>query len=241
MALHYGSVYIEEAIKSVIEAVDEFHILYAAKPSHGTRQNGLRLPMSESRYELYIQAYHAAGEKLKWHDGNWTVEGNQRDTIFSHAKHADIILVVDYDEIWAEGAAAQAVEHAASNPQREFRLPMIHYWRSFRRAIMHAPAYPIRVFNVHGNGAEYIHTRPINHMGYAIPTWLMAYKLAIHGHRSEFRQDVDWMSDRWAVNAQKDCHPVGSEYWNPETINPTDYLPAYMQRHLYWNMEVIEG
>ena len=78
-------------------------------------------------------------------------------------------------------------------------------------------------------------------MGYAIPSWLMEYKFAIHGHKSQWRRDIDWASERWAVNAQGDCHPIGSEYWNPETINPTDYLPAFMQEHPYWNMEVIEG
>ena len=150
-------------------------------------------------------------------------------------------MVVDYDEIWAEGAAAQAIQHAYDNPEYEYRIPMIHYWRSFRRAILHDPAYPTRVFNVKGNGAQYIHTRPINHMGYAIPTWLMEYKWSCHGHKGEFRSDISWASDRWAVNAQLDCHPVGSEYWNPETINPVDYLPKFMQLHPYWNMEVIEG
>ena len=196
--------------------------------------------MSDQRYDLQVLAYEAAGEKLHWIDGSWTVEGDQRDTIFDAADKADIILVVDYDEIWAEGAAALAVEHAAQNPQYEYRIPMIHYWRCFRRAIIHDPAYPIRVFNINGEGAEYIHVRPINHMGYAIPSWLMEYKFAIHGHKSQWRRDIDWASERWAVNAQGDCHPIGSEYWNPETINPTDYLPTFMQEHPYWNMEVIE-
>ena len=41
------------------------------------------------------------------------------------------------------------------------------------------------------------------------------------------------------ANAQKDCHPVGSEYWNPETVDPMDYMPSWMKDHPYYKMELI--
>lgn len=240
-ALHYGSPYLSWAIRSIIDAIDFYYVLYAPTPSHGSGANGRTLPLSDSRYELQVLAYEAAGEKMQWIDGDWTVEGNQRDTIFDIASNAGIIIVLDYDEIWAPGAVQAAIDYAQRKGHYRYHIPMIHYWRSFHRAILHDPAYPIRLFNLSGEGEEYIHTRPINHMGYAIPTWLMDYKWRIHGHKSQFRADINWPAERWAVNAQKDCHPVGSEYWNPETINPMDYLPEFMQNHPYWSMEVIEG
>ena len=75
-ALHYGIDYLEDAIKSVIDAVDEFHILYSARPCHTVQTDE---PCPESREELYQIAERAAGSKLIWHDGNWLHEGQQRD------------------------------------------------------------------------------------------------------------------------------------------------------------------
>jgi len=221
-ALHYGSPYLGAAIRSVIDSVDSYYILYAARGSHGTR-NGRKLPASESKFELYRIAYEVAGDKLVWIDGDWTVEGNQRDSIYDYAKRAEVILVVDYDEIWPESAPQQAIQQARSGAAGGYRLPMIHYWRSFRRAILHDPAYPVRVLVPGKTGEDYIHTAPLNHLGYAIPTWLVEYKLSIHGHIGQFRTDVNWLEDRWKANAQFDCHPVGSEYWNPELIDPLAY------------------
>lgn len=239
-ALHYGSPYLASAIKSVINDVDQYYVLYAAHGSHGTR-NGKTLPISESAFELYRIAYEVAGDKLRWHEGDWTAEGQQRDSIYTYAKKADVILVVDYDEIWQAGIIPQIVEEARRGGKSGYRLPMIHYWRCFHKAILHDPAYPIRVLVPgNGEGESYIHTGLINHMGYAIPTWLMEYKLGIHGHIGQFRKDIDWIHDRWGANAQQDCHPIGSEYWNPETVNPLDYMPDWMRKHPYYNVGVIE-
>jgi hypothetical protein len=238
-ALHYGSPYLEYAIRSVIHTVDKFYVLYAAEGSHGAKVQE-RLPASERRANLYEIAERACNGKLVWIDGKWEYEGQQRDSIHLHAPDADVILVVDYDEIWGEGVAEQAIQEAQERGYERYRLPMLHYWRSFRKAILHDPAYPTRVICPNGEGEEYIHTKKLNHMGYAIPTWLLDYKMKIHGHRGEWRKDINWRVDRWDTNAQFDCHPVGSEYWNTETINPLDYMPDMMKLHPYYGDEVIE-
>ena len=124
--------------------------------------------------------------------------------------------------------------------QRQFRLPMVHFWRSFNKCVLHDPAFPVRIIKPHfAYGEQTLHNGTVAHMGYAIPTWLLKYKMHIHGHRGELRKD-NWLYHRWLANAQNDCHPVGSDHWNPETVNPADYLPAFMAEHPYWGKAVIE-
>jgi hypothetical protein len=200
----------------------------------------MRLPLSESERNLYDIARRAAGDKLEWHSGDWRHEGNQRDAIHDLYPEAQMILVLDYDEIWPDGLAEKALKEANHSNQRNFRMPMVHFWRSFRRAVLHDPAYPIRIIKQHNqNDEQTLHSGFIAHMGYAIPTWLLKYKMHIHGHRGELRQD-GWFDNKWMANAQQDCHPVGSDFWNPEQVDPIDYLPAFMNEHPYWDDEVIE-
>ena len=80
----------------------------------------------------------------------------------------------------------------------------------------------------------------INHMGYAIRPEMVQYKMLTHGHKNQFRQDVDWYKDVFLANRQTDCHIVGSEYWNPEQVEPLDYMPEFMVEHPYWGKDVIE-
>lgn len=237
-ALHYGRDYLKWAIRSVIDEVDEYHVLYTPHGSHGSRSN---VPCPESRHELYRLAVSAAEDKLHWHDGEWSHEGQQRDSITQYVPDADIILSLDSDEIWAPGAAALAIQRATDLQAREFRVPIIHYWRSFNRCVLHDPAFPIRVTAPHNALplTETIYTRPINHMGYAQRASIVLYKLYVHGHRTQFRGDIDWYRDRFISNSQKDCHPVGSEYWNPEPVDPLEYMPLWMKDHPYFGMEVI--
>ena len=239
--LHYGSDYLEWAIRSVIGHVDEYHVLYSAKGSHG---HTTKFACPDNRDRLRTIAKRAAGSKLRWHDGTWALEGEQRDTIHQEVPDADAIVVLDADEIWGPGLVELALaQHSAGI--RNLNIDMIHYWRSFRRAVLNDPAYPVRVIfpqhdddkSAHGidaNGTK------INHMGYAQNLDVTYYKLQIHGHKNEFRDDIDWYRDRFLANAQKDCHPIGSEFWNPEEVNPLDTMPAWMQDHPYFDLKVIE-
>lgn len=242
-ALHYGSCYLSYAIRSVIDAVDKYVILYSVDGSHGVKST-MPLPQSESRERLENIAYRASQGKLEWVDGEWSYEGQQRDTIYTLYSNAEVILVLDYDEIWSTGLAEQSIAKAKTLPHKYFRLPMIHYWRSFHRAVMHDPAWPVRLIRPRLEGDNALAIKPelvINHLGYAIPSWLLDYKMAIHGHRGQWRQDINWRQERWEANAQQDCHPVGSEHWNPEPIAPYVYMPGWMSEHPYANQDIIES
>ena len=79
----------------------------------------------------------------------------------------------------------------------------------------------------------------VNHMGYATKPDIVAYKWKIHGHLGELRRDVNWFEDVYMTNRQTDCHPVGSEYWNAETVDPLAYMPRWMAEHPFYGMDVI--
>lgn len=253
-ALLYGRDYLGWAIRSIIDHVDEHHIIYSPIGAHGHRTS---TPCPETRDELYAIASAAAGSKLRWHDGEWPHEGAQRDSIHEYAPDADVIIVLDADEIWPEGMVEHAIQRTIQYPTiQRFRAEMVHYWRSFYRCILHDPAYPIRVINRRGTdnekefyleipNPEITYRQPfrlhINHMGYAQRPEIVRYKLETHGHRNEIRHDVDWFNDVYMnIRRDKDLHLVGSQYWNTEDVNPWDYLPAFMKSHPYATMDIIE-
>lgn len=246
-ALLYGKDYLAWAIRSIIDHIDEYHVAYSPIGAHGHRTD---TPCPETRDELYAIAAAAAGAKLRWHDGEWSYEGAQRESIHEYAPDADVILVLDSDEIWGDGLAELTISAALSMSARRWRPNMIHYWRSFYRAVLHDPALPIRAIVPNAPDTErYIgdpepyqkYTKPyINHMGYAQRPDIVRYKQLTHGHRNEWRKNVDWFADKFMANAQEDCHPVGSEYWNPERVSPLDHMPRWMQEHPYYHMQVIE-
>ena len=239
-ALHYGAAYLGWAIRSVIDHVDEYHVLYSAKGSHGHRT---KYACPDKRGQLYEIAQQAAGRKLRWHDGDWTAEGQQRDTIHQLEPDADAIVVLDADEVWASGLVEMCLaQHSAGF--RNLYVPIFHLWRSFQRAIIHDPAYPVRVIFQKYPDANYggINTngKRIAHFGYAQNEDVTYYKIQIHGHLMEFRDDINWYDDRFMANAQTDCHPIGSEYWNTEEIEPLDYMPDFMVEHPYYDLKVIK-
>lgn len=242
VALHYGRTYLSHAIRSIIQDIDELWILYTAQGSHGHRTS---IPCPETRDELYAIAQQAAGDKLRWVDGSWTHEGQQRDSIHLHVPDADVVVVLDSDEIWTPGLLPSVINSMRHTKRRNIRIPFIHYWRSLHRAILHDPAFPVRViFPKQADGTITYAPPPwmeesrlvIHHFGYAQPAEIVRYKQLTHGHRNEWRRDCDWFNDVFMANRQYDCHPVGSPYWNPEDVTP----PEILQDHPFYRLKVIE-
>lgn len=242
-ALHYGRDFLHHAIRSIIDDVDSYIVLYTPVGSHGHHTT---MTCPDTREELYEIASQAAGDKLRWFDGVWSHEGAQRDNIFSIVPDADVIVVLDADEVWAPRLLKDAIRETSMWHRRDIRLPMIHYWRSLKHAILHDPALPVRLIYPHvKEGAETFTPFPplskpyqaINHFGYAQRSEIVRYKLETHGHKAEFRRDCDWFTDIFMNPSRTtDLHPVGSDYWNFETID----VPDFMQDHPYAQLEIIE-
>jgi len=240
-ALLYGTDYLGWAIRSVIDHVDEYHVIYDAT-GHGSHGHVTDRTCPDTREQLFAIAQGAAGDKLRWHDaGPFAHEGYQREAIHMFAPDADVILVLDADEIWPEADWRAIFSNDDAVRLRRIRMPIIHFWRSFHRAVLHDPAFPER-FIIPGapEGSWTMHGTPICHMGYAQRIEIVEFKQHTHGHKGEWRRDCDWFNDKFMANAQEDCHPVGSEYWWPEQVNPLDYMPSWMSEHPYFGKEVIE-
>lgn len=241
--LLYGADFLASAIRSVIDSVSEHWVIYSPVGSHGSHTD---IPCPETEEQLFNIASEAAGRKLHWYRGHFAHEGIQRDMIFQLAPDADVILALDSDELWPDGlahACITALDRYPDIPYR-LRLPMVHFFRSFYRAVLHDPAFPERVIFPKQPDKRIVlfddpAVRPIAHMGYSQRSEIVEWKLKVHGHKAQFRTDLNWFRDVWQTNRQYDCHPVGSEFWQPEQVNPWDYLPDFMKSHPYANLEII--
>lgn len=237
-ALRYGRDYLGYAIQSIIDRVDEYHVLYAEQPSHGHYDP---TPCPETREELYAIAQTIAGSKLRWHNGIWQHEGQQRNTIHEVTPDADVIIVLDADEIWSE-RTLNLLDTEINFKGSAIRIPFVHFWRSFHTAVLHDPAAPARVIFPHNPRKDWILDgsleHSINHMGYAQRSEIVGYKMKIHGHKAELKPD--WFETVFMDESRTtDLHPVGSQYWNVERVDPWAYLPDFMKAHKYANLEVI--
>lgn len=238
--LHYGADYLKYAIGSVIDYVDEHYVIYSAQGSHGHRTNEV---CPDTREQLAALAIEAAGSKLRWYEGEFANEGAQREYIHMLAPDADCIIVVDSDEVYSEGLINDIQEYIHFGHTvglKSLRLPFWHYWRSFKRGFMHDPAYPERV--IFKSAIDMKMTLPSNHavhhFGYAQRADIVRYKQLTHGHKAEWRKDVDWFNNVFMANRQYDCHPVGSDAWNCEDMDASK-LPAILANHPYKEMDVI--
>ncbi len=237
-ALHYGSDYLNHAIRSIIDDVDSYVILYSAQGSHGHKTDAV---CPDTRDQLYEIAYNAAGDKLRWFDGNWDYEGQQRDSIFEIVPDADVIVVLDSDEAYGEGVLQGAIQKGIDENVRQVLIPLRHHWRSFYKGFTHDPAAPTRLHfpKVSSGVTTFVpeNGHVLSHFGYAVRPEIMRYKWLIHGHLAEMRHDVDWLNDVYLANRQYDCHPVGSDAWQVvEDITP----PDFMLDHPFAQLDLIE-
>lgn len=236
-ALHYGREYLADAIRSIISDVDEYHVLYSPVGSHSVRTDA---PCPETRDELFKIAHTEAGDKLRWTDGDWRFEGQQRDSIY-RATDADVIVTLDADEVWCPGLLRAVLKYGEHATVSDLTIPMWHYWRSLKRVVKDDPAFPVRVRFLPLQKGVATYQIPawcpdsfrIHHMGYAQSTQIVEYKQKVHGHISEWR--ADWFETKWKPNAQVDVHPVMFNRWNPE---PCD-VPEFLRGHPYANLEVV--
>lgn len=236
-ALRYGREYLASAIQSVIDHVDEYHVLYALNPSHGSTTDAV---CPETKDELRAIAQQAAGGKLHWHEGTWTHEGLQRDSIFTLAPDADMIVTVDADEIYTDKTWAM-IDSERDYKGRAIKIPLRHFWRSFHRAIINDGAAPDRVVFPKGRADLHLIASldvDLLHFGYAQSVAIVDYKQKIHGHRGEWRPE--WFTTKFLANAQIDVHPTNVNYWNAVEVNPDDYLPEFMKTHPNYRKAIIE-
>jgi hypothetical protein len=172
-------------------------------------------------------------------------EGQHRDFAVNWLDKdgADLILVVDADEIWAPEHLNHAILQASRVPTEVYRVYMRHFWRSLEW-VCDDPAAPARIINPKfRDGREgYIGIDKVYHMGYAQRPELIHYKMDIHGHKGEIRPN--WFRDKfmsWRPNIGiDDVHPTNVDFWNPRPYIDDGELQELVGDHPYWGLDIID-
>lgn len=234
-SLHYGAPYLAASIRSVIDAVDLFCVVYTDVPSHGYTTT-MRPP--DTRDELYAIALAAAGSKLVWRDGRFPNESAHRAAIFELVPAADVVLIVDSDEVWMPDQLDTLLNAACTQGYRNYLAYGVHFWRSMHKAVTYDRAAPVRAIKPSGAGDHAVDAW-FAHLGYAQPSPYIKYKISCWGHKDELRQG--WFDDIWLANNPHDCHPTNERgFWIATDVDPLQYMPAWMEQHPYYGLEVIE-
>ena len=243
MILHYCKDYAGWSIKSVYNHVEKIHVLYSPTPTHGTLT---LIPCPDTREELKkaIKS-NDPFNKVIWHEvSNITHEGPHRDLAVDICRRygADVVLVVDNDEIWPHATLSNALREVEKTEKRNFLINFTHLWRSFNHCCKD-DGWPVRFIRLdQRKGTHYIPRElgEIYHFGYAINDDLMNYKWLIHGHIRELRPN--WFKDKWNnwVFGVEDVHPTNEKnFWIPEPFDKAR-LPNFMKEHPYYNLEIIK-
>lgn len=240
--IHYGADFLPYALRSIIDHVDEAIVLYTPHPSHG---HSTTAQCPETKEEIWAASDIGSPKIRRYELKNIFYEGQQRDHAVELCRQAgaDMILVVDCDEVWPAEVLSRALEYAwAENKARNWLINFVHIWRSFNYCCRDQ-GWPVRIIDLRHpmKTTAYIPKEfgDIYHFGYCIRNSIMAYKLLIHGHKYELRPG--WFENRWLIwPPPPDCHPTNSEgFWNPEPFDK-EQLPPLMREHPFWNLERVE-
>lgn len=229
--IHYGSEYLGYSMESVKDHVDHIVVFYSSKPTYG-HQGNIANPDSKESIAFICHEYGA--ELIDITNLNISRENNHRQLAHTYARNNgyDILLAVDYDEVWqnVDVAIKEAYEGDCSHYGIE-GSQWLHFWKSFNEVNRDGFA-PIRLFNLkNGNKEGRIKKGTIYHFGYAISDELMRYKMSCHGHKSEIGNGwfPKWFD--YKRGETKYLHAATDAYWiETEDFDKTK-LPKFMRKH----------
>lgn len=236
----YGKEYLEYAIKSVIDYVDEFLILYSQKPTYG-HTTTIRNPDSYQELKDIANKF----SKVTWKEVSINGEGNHRNMAMGYANNKfDIVLAVDADEVWKPDTVEPSIKEAYDGKEKRYATNhqgWYHFYRSFDE-VCRDGFEPIRLtnMNVINNYQGRVTQSVIYHFGYANCEKLQEYKMAVHGHKGEISND--WFTKKW-LNYRKGqteyLHPASNDIWKETEPFNKQLLPDFMKQHPYFNMDKI--
>lgn len=243
--IHYGVDYLAYSIKSIYDSVDEIFILYSSKPTHA-RGDSTKFTCPDTREQLMAQAlFHDVANKVTWIDGEWWNESEHRSDAFKIArkKNYDILVMVDFDEIWDADILKQLINEVYNDPIYELRIKMRHFWRSFIWTCEDSMTQG-RIFNLREPIGAVRYARGFDkdyvwHFGYARSVRDIEYKISIHGHIGEWKED--WFEKsfkQWEVG-MNEVHPTCTGIWYPKEYDKNK-MPEFMYKHPYFDLKLIE-
>lgn len=243
---HYGAEWIRFAVQSVINQVDKVYVFYTSVPTHG-HGTTLRCPetLNDIQLELSKVSTTSKVELIDITAKHFPFEGAHRDYANNYIHDttgADVILVLDADELWDEKVLANCLKLALATNYKIYRINMKHYFRSLYYYCEDS-AMPVRIvrMNKDASGDNYM-PGYVYHMGYAQTSKIVRYKLSIHGHKGELRPEYfDNVFMPWKPGTG-DVHPTsGNGYWNPKRVSADDQyaLSNICGDHKFWIYQVI--
>jgi hypothetical protein len=245
--LHYGCDYLAYSVKSIYDHVDKIFVVYTDQPSHG---HGTNLLNPETRADVMdaLYVFGDPGNKIHVVDGRYAHEGQHRGVVGKHYGAADLILVVDADEIWHENTIGRIIEYCLKTTDVScFKMPFIHFWRSFKYHLTD-PCMPDRLY-APKRTASYGTYRcvpaefgPVFHFGYAREERFIKYKIDIHGHKGEWRPE--WFESKfkaWPMDrSMSDLHPTCHQnFWGVAKPFELENLPNVLKTHPYYTKDII--
>ena len=231
--IHYGSEYLAYSMQSIRQSVDHIIVLYSSNPTYGHSGN---IPNPDTKQDILSICQQFNAELFDLTNHNISRENKHRQMAFQYAKgyNADILVAVDYDEVWEN--LDGAIQQAAQQPAFELQIrhnSWNHFWKTFNE-INKDGFQPVRIFNLNGDRSikGLVDHGTIHHFGYAISPELMQYKISCHGHKSEIPKN--WYKEKW-LNYKKGetthLHPASQTVWiETEKFNKTK-LPHFMRKH----------
>lgn len=238
-ALHYGKEWLKWSMRSIVNFVDEIVVVYTPQPSYG---HGTDMVCPDTLMELK--------EIADVYDAHWSIlrgsrwEGDHRDEAVHICEDmgADIVMAVDHDEIWDTDMLLNCLDLVKSRPERNYKVPMQHYWRSVGW-VCHDEARPDRFIKTDPKDPEGVHLvgkqwGNVHHFGYAQTMMTMVYKWQIHGHLPELRRG--WLENKFQAwePGMKDVHPTNLGYWDPVEFDRVQ-IANLIGDHPYFNLEII--
>lgn len=244
--LHYGREWLEWALRSVEPFMDEMHIFYTPHPSHGhpaTRQTN-----PDSKEELFYIA--KAFPSVHWHEVDaFYNEGPQRDFArdFCIAEGADLIVVVDADEVWDPDDLDSAIAQAYGHPALWKSRIKGNLWKGVHW-VCRDDLRPDRIIVPGSLDPRYLEGPGFWHFGYAVSMQTMLYKLSIHGHKDELRKDWAYLYQQWknpddtpkcGVHPTNECDSTsGKAFWVPEPFDREE-LRHLIGDHPYFDEDLV--
>ena len=253
--LHYGREWLEWALRAVYPFVDEMHVFYTPHPSHGHQQTRHKCPDSKEELHGIVSAFPTA----RWHETTqFYDEGPQRDYArdFCLEQGADLIVVVDADEVWDPDDLNQSIEEASGKPGLWKSRIKGNLWKGVNW-VCRDELSPDRFISPGSHAASrslrssreprYLSGPGFWHFGYAVSMQSMLYKLSIHGHKDELRKDWAFIYQNWKGledTPLDGVHPTntrdsttGKAFWVPEPFDRRE-IAHLVGDHPYFNDQI---
>lgn len=236
--VHYGADYLRDVIRSTEGFAEKHVLLYTPHTSAGFGSTNIPNPDS---YHVLRNIASESGYRVEWRE-KMAMDMRSVTALYPDA---DIVLGLDADEVIAPELFQAIIDAVKSGEltKHMYRLPMIHFWRSFGY-VCEDSNHPVRLYLPknkndetdyfpNGNGVIY-------HMGYARTVKDTDYKVRVSAHLREFRPE--WWNEIFMKFPERleDLHPVCLHgFWNAKPFDRST-LPEFMHKHEYFELEVIE-